>query len=100
MAKHAQRVDVNQASIVKQLRELPGVDVAITHMVGKGFVDIIVGYRWQNFLIELKNPEVNPYERRLTKDEQRFHDNWPGQVAVCETFQHCVNVIRYQGDIA
>jgi hypothetical protein len=67
-------------------------------MVGKGFVDIIVGYRWENFLIEIKNPDVNAYERRLTKDEQHFHDRWPGQVGVAETFEHCVNIIRYQGD--
>ena len=95
MVATAKRVDVNQRRIVKQLRALPGVDVALTHMVGHGFVDIIVGYRWQNFLIELKNPDVNPYERRLTKDEQRFHDKWPGQIAVCETFEHCKNAIRY-----
>jgi hypothetical protein len=96
MARLAARVDVNQAEIVKQLRALPGVDVAVTHMVGKGFVDIVVGYRWQNFLIELKNPDVNAYERKLTKDEQRFHDKWPGQIAVCETFEHCVMAIRYK----
>ena len=92
----AARVDKNQKQIIKDLRALPGVDVAPTHMIGKGFVDIVVGYRWENFLIEIKNPDVNAYERRLTPDEQRFHDRWPGQVGVAETLEHCLNIIRYK----
>ena len=95
MKHYRQRVDVNQKQIVQQLRALPGVDVALTHMVGKGFADIVVGYRWSNFLLEIKNPDVNLYERRLTPSEKHFHDVWPGQIAIVETFDDCLKAIEY-----
>ena len=81
----AKRIDGNQNEVVKNLRKVPGVTVAITSMVGGGFPDIVVGYRGENLLIELKDPSQPKSARKLTKPEQKFHDTWMGSYYVCET---------------
>ena len=76
------RVDENQPAIVDKLRRITGVSVWPVHMVGKGFPDIIVGYGERNYLFEIKNPDRSLSERALTKDEQKFFDQWNGNVNV------------------
>lgn len=88
----AKRVDDNQAKIVKQLRQL-GLSVRHLHMVGDGLPDIIVGYRKQNFLIEIKDSQKIPSQKKLTKDEQEFFDTWKGQVDKCETLEEIIKVV-------
>jgi hypothetical protein len=73
----AKRVDANQADIVKALR-WAGASVTDTHIVGHGFVDITVGFRLVNYLLEVK---IGPDEP-LTPDELRWHANWAGQKAI------------------
>lgn len=87
------KVDANQKRIVKSLRGVPGVTVAITSQLGKGFVDIVVGYKGVNYLIELKDGEKVKSARKLTEDEVVFHDNWKGQVAVCNSFDEIFKLI-------
>lgn len=87
------KVDANQKRIVKSLRGVPGVTVAITSQLGKGFVDIVVGYKGMNYLIELKDGEKVKSARKLTEDEVVFHDNWKGQVAVCNSFDEIFKLI-------
>jgi hypothetical protein len=90
----AKRIDENQPALVKQLRQIPGVTVAHTHMIGEGFGDIIVGFRGKNFLIEIKDPSKPPSKRRLTPDEEKFHNEWTGQIDVAETVSDVLNVIN------
>ena len=40
---------------------------------------------------EIKNPE---YDGKLTADEQEWHDMWRGQVAVVETIEDILEVVR------
>ena len=96
--KHG-RIDANQPEIVKALRQLPGVSVAITSDLGKGFPDLVVGYRGANYMYELKDPDKPPSGRKLTKSEQTFHDNWTGHVAVITTINSCMRTlnIRVEG---
>lgn len=75
------RVDSNQKSIVKALREIPGVSVFETHMVGRGFPDLVVSDGADTYLIELKS---SPKEK-LTLAEQQFQLYWQGDVYVCST---------------
>jgi len=84
--KYSAKADRNQPSIVKEYRRL-GATVAHTHMVGGGFVDIVVGYMGINSLVEIKDPEQPPSKRRLTTDEQIWHDEWAGTVRIIETFE-------------
>jgi len=91
--RRAAKIDANQKQIVKSLRQLPGVSVAITSQLGEGFVDIIVGRKGFNWLIELKDGSKPPSARKLTEDEQEFFDNWTGQIAVCNSFEEVFNLI-------
>jgi hypothetical protein len=78
------RVDSNQPEIVAAFRAL-GYSVHHTHMVGDGFVDIVVGKQGQDALVEIKDGSKPPSQRRLTPDEARFHATWKGRVVVVET---------------
>jgi len=78
--KHG-KVDVNQPSIVKELRQA-GIDVFITSDVAGGFPDIVCGFRGLTYIFEIKDPDQPPSKRRFTKSEREFHESWRGQVDI------------------
>ena len=82
--RRAARVDGNQAAIVAAFRER-GATVRPTHTVGKGFPDLAVGYCGWTVLVEVKDPAQDRCKRKLTPDEQAFHDEWQGAAEVVET---------------
>lgn len=55
----------------------PGIWVFETHNVGGGFPDLVVGWRREQtvVLVELKDKDARD---RLTKNEERFHRDYPG----------------------
>lgn len=74
--RYAARVDENQKEIVDALEKI-GCSVIV---IGRP-VDLLVGYRAHNFLIECKNPD----SRYGSKDEgtptqRNFFKAWKGQV--------------------
>ena len=77
----AKRTDSNHAVIRKAFRDR-GFSWVDTYMVGKGFPDGVVGRYGVNVLIEIKDGEKPPSKRKLTSDEQDFHDSWQGLVEV------------------
>jgi len=78
------RVDGNQVEIVRALRQV-GATVTVTSDLGKGFPDIVVGYRGLNHLLEIKDGRRPPSARKLTTDEMVFHQMWRGSViTVCD----------------
>jgi hypothetical protein len=79
------RTDSNQTEIVKELRKIPSLTVAITSQLGKGYPDILIGWKGLNFLIELKDGSKVKSAQKLTPDEERFHSEWTGQIAVCNS---------------
>lgn len=87
------RIDGNQKELVGQMRKIPGLTVRHTHMVGDGFVDITVGFRGRNYLLEIKDPAKPPSARKLTPDEEKFHAEWMGQAAVVETIDDVMKVL-------
>ena len=92
----ARKIDVNQPAIVKQLRQLPGISVAVTSMVGAGFPDLICGHKGQSFLIELKDGAKSKSRKKLTPDEQEFKDKWFGHYSVCESLDEILTAIKYR----
>ncbi len=80
MRKRA-RIDANQPAIVKALRQV-GCSVLVLSQLGDGAPDILVGRAGRNYLLEIKDGERPPSERKLTKDEQTFHNSWAGHKAV------------------
>lgn len=89
----AKRRDDNHAEIRDALRKIPGVKVADTASLGDGFPDLCVGYMGKNFLLEIKDGSKIPSARKLTAEEQKWHDEWRGHVAVVENFDMALAVI-------
>ena len=73
----AAKVDSNQADIVAALRQC-GATVQLLHQVGGGCPDLLVGFRGQNLLIEVKDGAKPPSARNLTPDQQSWHAAWSG----------------------
>jgi hypothetical protein len=70
------RIDANQNEIVKGLRVF-GATVLITSQL-KNCFDILVGYKGVNYIMELKDGNKPPSQRKLTEGEQLFCDKWKG----------------------
>lgn len=79
--KQRAKVDANQSDIVAVLRAV-GATVTPTHQLGAGFPDLCVGYKGTNYLLEVKDGSHPPSRRRLTADEQQWHDAWCGTVHI------------------
>lgn len=88
------RVDANQKEIVQQLRKLD-ISVLHTHQLGKGAPDLILGYRNENYLIELKDGSKTKAQQKLTQDELEFQAKWTGNYAVCNSLDEILKVIDY-----
>jgi hypothetical protein len=91
--RRSAKVDANQKAVVKSLRGIPGVTVAITSSLGEGFPDFIVGYKGFNYMIELKDGNKPPSARKLTDDEIEFKQKWKGQYTVCNSFDEIFKLI-------
>ena len=83
----AARVDANQAEITEALRGV-GATVTPTHTVGKGFVDLVVGFRGENYLLELKTPHGG-----LSPWEQIWHDSWRGRAHIVRSVEDALTAI-------
>jgi hypothetical protein len=88
----AARIDENQPSIVERLRDV-GASVEPIHMLGKGRPDLIVGFRGQTFLLEVKDGRKPPSKQKLTDDEAAWHAKWNGHVAVVTDVEGALRVI-------
>jgi hypothetical protein len=88
--RYANKVDENQAEVVAALRSI-GCSVDIIGLP----VDLLVGYRAHNFLIEVKQPGEKP----RTKKQKDFLAGWRGQVRVVETPEEAIDLVTraYRG---
>ena len=75
------RIDDNQKQIVRSLRD-KGVSVSITSATGKGFPDLVCGYKGKNILLELKDGAKPLSAQSLTPEQRIWHYDWKGQIAV------------------
>lgn len=87
------RIDDNQREIVKAFRDM-GATVQILSAIGKGCPDLLLGWRGQNYLIEIKNGKKPPSGQRLTEHEQKFFDSWKGQVCIINSIDNAVLFIN------
>lgn len=92
MRRRAAKVDANQPAIVAALRAI-GCSVAITSAAGDGFPDLVVGFNGLNLLVEVKDGDRPPCERRLTKDQVVFHATWRGTTHVVESVAQALELI-------
>ena len=87
------KTDSNQKAIVSDLRRF-GASVAITSMVGKGFPDIVVGFRGKNYLFEIKDENKPPSARKLTPDEAKFHLMWCGDIYIIKNINEVKEIMK------
>ncbi|MCK4621300.1 MAG: hypothetical protein KAT62_03695 [Desulfuromonadales bacterium] len=89
MGRRAAKIDANQPDLVKTMRDM-GVSVEITSGVHDGFTDLVIGYGGVTVLVEVKDGSRVLSERKLTKDQTKFHGRFKGAITVIETFGQAV----------
>lgn len=100
MRFRAAKVDENQRTIVRAL-EAFGASVQLLHAVGGGCPDLLVGYRGNNWLLEVKNPATRYGQGKkggataeATKRSQlRWHLTWRGRVCTVRTVDEALQTI-------
>jgi len=90
--KRYPNLDSNQNEIVKALRQA-GASVTSLASVGNGCPDLLVGIRKVTTVMEVKDGAKPPSKRRLTEDEQRWHDNYRGSVYIVESAEQALAVL-------
>jgi len=91
--RYANRVDANQSIIVETLRKA-GAYVRIVTM-GDGVPDLLVGYKGYTLLLEVKDGDKSPSDRKLTKAEQKFFDEWTGGLlAIVESVEDALAILK------
>lgn len=87
------KTDSNHKRIIDNCRKIPQLSVYSTHTLGKGFPDIVIGYKGKNYLIEIKDGDKPKSQTKLTEDEIKFHDQWKGQVCIVYSFDDILNIL-------
>lgn len=95
--RYAAKVDANQPAVVAALRKL-GASVQPLHTVGGGVPDLLVGFRGQTWLIEVKDGAKPPSARTLTPDQEEWHAAWRGS-PVAVVLDEFAAVALVAGDI-
>lgn len=85
--RRAARIDSNHAEIVATLRGV-GASVQDLAAVGKGCPDLLVGYRGQNFVLEVKTAKG-----KTTKAQVFWHADWRGIVHIVRSPYEALQVI-------
>ncbi len=92
--RFAAKVDRNHQEIVKALRAV-GASVQSLAAIGKGCPDLLVGYRGRNILIEVKDGDRPPSERKLTEHQLDWITYWNGApVAIVTNVTEVLNLLR------
>jgi hypothetical protein len=89
----AARTDANQTEVTKALRKI-GCSVQLLHSVGRGCPDMLVGYKGNNYLLEIKDGDKPESARKLTAEQTIWHYDWKGQVAVVNSAQEAIDTIK------
>jgi crotonobetainyl-CoA:carnitine CoA-transferase CaiB-like acyl-CoA transferase len=82
--QYAQRKDGNQAEIVAALEKI-GCSVLVMHQPA----DLLVGYRKNNIILEVKRPKGS----KVTPAQVKFKATWRGQQATVKTVQEAINAV-------
>ena len=88
------RVDKNQTEIVKVLKQL-GCSVVSLADKGHGCPDLLVGFKAQNYLVEVKGKKG-----KLTEDQETFFQSWKGAVQVFRDVEDVINFFAPSGLLA
>jgi len=93
--RRAARRDDNEKEIIAAMREA-GAYVKVIN--DEGLFDLLVSYRGETMLIEVKDGAKPPSARRLTEAEQKFHDEWPGSdLYIINSVEEALSLLRTCG---
>ena len=91
--RRANKIDANQNDVVAALRKA-GATVRIISQ-GEGIPDLLVGYRGRTALLEVKDGDKPPSARKLTAAEQKFFDEWTGDICmIVESVEDALEVLE------
>ena len=76
--RRAARLDSNHGAVVEALLSTPGVVVHSLAGVGCGVPDLLIGANGATYLAEVKDGELPPSHRTLTRDQQKWIGEWRG----------------------
>lgn len=80
--------DANESRIVSYLRNM-GCTVQLLHGTTTGLPDLLVGFRKQNFLFEIKTENG-----KRSPGQIRWHENWRGQVHTIRTIDEAIDILN------
>jgi hypothetical protein len=83
--RRAAKPDANQHALVEALKKIGAKCFYI-----KEPVDLLVGYRGRNLLLEVKNREG---KNRITKAQAEFLATWPGDVQVVWSVEEAISAV-------
>lgn len=86
--RRAARQDLNQPELVLALRKIG----AKVYHLGKP-LDLLVGYRGRNILMEIKREDRAGWASEFTQEQKDFIDTWPGEIAICHTIEEAINAV-------
>ena len=92
MSRRYGKADDNQDGIVSGLRKA-GCSVQILISVGGGCPDLLVGRAGVNYLLEVKDENKPPSQRKLTPDQVTWHEKWRGQKAIVKNLDDALRVV-------
>jgi Holliday junction resolvase len=86
LKRRAARRDLNEREVIEALK---AVGASVVQISETGAPDLLIGFRQQTFLAEVKSPKG-----KLTDDQLKWHKAWEGrQVSVIRTVEEALQLI-------
>lgn len=86
--------DGSQDEIVAALKAAGATVQDLSRIATPGVPDLLVGYQGRNYLIECKPMHGTKKQLSLRPSQEKWHDEWHGQVAVANTPAMALVIIR------
>ena len=77
VVKYGAKKDANHYEVVDAMQKAGAYVIDMSH-VGRGFPDLIVGFRSKTILMEIKNPKTSYGKRGLNKNQIKWKEQWTG----------------------
>lgn len=90
--RRAAKIDANQEQVVSALRAA-GAVVQSLAAVGNGVPDLLVMFRGNLFLLEVKDGRKVPSAQKLTEAQTKWHQAWGAMVEVVNSPESALRAI-------
>jgi hypothetical protein len=74
---YGRKKDANHNEIVDAMTKVGAYVIDMSH-VGRGFPDLIVGFKKMTILMEIKNPKTSYGKKGLNKNQLQWKEQWTG----------------------